>query len=262
MADTPLLSIHDLRASVDDKEILRGVDLEVPAGELHALMGPNGSGKSTLAYTVAGHPKYAVTAGSMTFDGEDLLQLPAEERAKRGLFLSFQYPTAIPGVSTVNFLRAAMRAQGKELPAREFLGRLNEEMSGLKIDESFRSRSINEGFSGGEKKRAEILQLAMLRPRFAILDETDSGLDVDALRQVAEGVTRVMQQAATDGHPMGVLLITHYHRILDYLAPDAVHIFADGRVLTSGGADLAREIEANGYEGLLGVPATTVGATP
>ena len=247
-----VLSISGLHATVEGKEILKGVDLEVAQGEIHALMGPNGSGKSTLAYTLMGHPKYVVTGGSVTFGGEDLLPLTADARARLGLFLCFQYPTAIPGVSTVNFLRAALRAQGKEMPAREFLNRLSAEMQELKIDESFRSRYINDGFSGGEKKRMEILQLAMLRPKLAILDETDSGLDVDALRTVADGVMRLC------GPDMGVLVITHYPRILEHLHPDRVHVLHDGRVVTSGGADLARQIEREGYEPILG---TAVAAT-
>src|SRR5438552_3184470 len=196
-----------------------------------------------------GHPKYEVTGGALSFDDQDLLGLRADDRAKLGLFLCFQYPTAIPGVTTVNFLRAALRAQGKQMPAREFMDRLRDEMTALRIDESFRSRYINDGFSGGEKKRSEILQLAMLRPRLAILDETDSGLDVDALRTVAEGV---MQLAGPD---MGVLVITHYPRILQYLRPDRVHVLHAGRVITSGGAELAQRIERGGYEPILGAAA-------
>jgi Fe-S cluster assembly ATP-binding protein len=240
------LAVRDLRVEVESKEILQGVDLDVAQGEIHALMGPNGSGKSTLAYTLMGHPKYVVTGGSASFDGQELLALTADERARLGLFLCFQYPTAIPGVTTVNFMRAALRSLGKEMPAREFLKRLNEEMAELRIDESFRSRYINDGFSGGEKKRSEILQLAMLRPRLAILDETDSGLDVDALRTVSEGVMRLA------GPDMGVLVITHYPRILEYLRPDAVHVLHQGRVVTSGGYELARRIERDGYEPILG----------
>jgi Fe-S cluster assembly ATP-binding protein len=246
MSDTATLHVRGLHAEVEGKEILRGVDIDVAQGEVHALMGPNGSGKSTLAYTLMGHPKYTVTGGTATFDDQDLLALTADQRAKLGLFLCFQYPTAIPGVTTVNFLRAALRAQGKELPAREFLKRLNEEMTALRIDESFRGRYINDGFSGGEKKRSEILQLAMLRPRLAILDETDSGLDVDALRTVAEGVMRLA------GPDMGVLVITHYPRILQYLRPDVVHVLHGGRVVTSGGPELAQRIEREGYEPILG----------
>jgi Fe-S cluster assembly ATP-binding protein len=249
MSGAAELDIRGLHATVEDKEILKGIDLRVQQGQVHALMGPNGSGKSTLAYTLMGHPKYRVTSGQVTFDGQDLLSLTADARARLGLFLCFQYPTAIPGVTTVNFLRAALRAQGKEMPAREFLNRLSSEMAALRIDESFRQRYINEGFSGGEKKRSEILQLAILRPRLAILDETDSGLDVDALRTVAEGVTRLA------GPDMGVLVITHYPRILEYLQPDVVHVLHDGRVVTSGGAELAQRIERDGYEPILGAAA-------
>ena len=240
------LVVQGLQVAVEGKEILRGVDLRVPQGEIHALMGPNGSGKSTLAYTLMGHPKYAVTAGSASFGGEDLLPLTADQRARLGLFLCMQYPTAIPGVTTVNFLRAALRGQGKEMAARDFLKKLNDEMKALKIDESFRARYINDGFSGGEKKRAEILQMAMLRPALAILDETDSGLDVDALRTVAEGV---MQLAGPD---MGILVITHYPRILEFLKPHKVHVLHRGRIVTSGGPELAGEIERAGYEPIIG----------
>ncbi len=249
------LAVTGLTVSVDGKEILRGVDLAVPAGEVHALMGPNGSGKSTLAYTLSGHPKYVVTAGSASFGGEDLLALSADARARLGLFLCFQYPTAIPGVTTVNFMRAALRAQGREMPAREFIRRLNEEMTALRIDESFRARYINDGFSGGEKKRAEILQMAMLHPRLAILDETDSGLDVDALRTVANGVTRLA------GPDMSVLVITHYPRILEYLKPDRVHVLHHGRVITSGDAELAGQIEREGYEPIIGPAAEAAAAS-
>ena len=249
MSGPATLVAQGLRASVEGKEILKGIDLEVAQGEIHALMGPNGSGKSTLAFTVMGHPKYEVTGGKMTFDGQDLAALRADQRAQLGLFLCFQYPTAIPGVTTVNFLRAALRAQGKQMPAREFMDRLRDEMAALHIDESFRSRYINDGFSGGEKKRSEILQLAMLRPRLAILDETDSGLDVDALRTVAEGVMRIA------GPDIGVLVITHYPRILEYLRPHVVHVMHDGRVVTSGGPDLAQRIEREGYEPILGTAA-------
>lgn len=246
---TGTLVVAGLRVSVEDKEILRGVDLRVAPGEVHALMGPNGSGKSTLAYTLLGHPRYRVTAGTMTFDGVDLAPLTTDERARLGLFLSFQYPVAIPGVSVVNFLRASLKALGRELPARQFLRRLDEEMERLRIDRDFRSRSINDGFSGGEKKRMEVLQLALLRPRLAILDETDSGLDVDALRTVAEGIQRVV------GPDMGVLVITHYPRILEYLRPHRVHVMADGRIVTSGDAALAQRIEREGYETLVGTAA-------
>jgi Fe-S cluster assembly ATP-binding protein len=249
MSEKPTLVVEGLRAEVDGKEILKGVDLRVPAGEIHALMGPNGSGKSTLAYTLMGHPKYAVTGGTATFEDTDLLSLTPDERARLGIFLSFQYPTAIPGVTMVNFLRASLRSLGKEMPAREFLQALRREMDALKMDEQFRARYVNDGFSGGEKKRAEILQMALLRPKLAILDETDSGLDVDALRTVAEGVRRLA------GPDMGILIITHYYRILEFLTPDAVHVLHDGRVVKSGGAQLAREIETTGYDPILGVAA-------
>jgi Fe-S cluster assembly ATP-binding protein len=252
MSDTPTLLVEGLHAEVDGKEILKGVDLRVPAGEIHALMGPNGSGKSTLAYTLMGHPKYNVTEGKASFDDHDLLSLTPDERARLGVFLSFQYPTAIPGVTMVNFLRASLRSLGKEMPAREFMQALKREMDALKMDEQFRSRYVNEGYSGGEKKRAEILQMALLRPKLAILDETDSGLDVDALRTVAEGVKRL------SGPDMGILIITHYYRILEFLTPDVVHVLHDGRVVRSGGAQLAREIEVTGYDPILA--ATTAGA--
>jgi Fe-S cluster assembly ATP-binding protein len=249
MSERPQLEVRDLHVKIEEKPILHGVDLKVPQGEIHALMGPNGSGKSTLAYTLMGHPKYVVTQGSAKFDGQELIGSLPEDRAKLGMFLSFQYPTAIPGVTLVNFLRAALRGQGKDLPAREFLTRLNAEMAALKMDETFRSRYINDGFSGGEKKRAEILQLALLEPRLAILDETDSGLDVDALRTVADGVTRVMAERKDE---MGVLLITHYYRILEHLNPNVVHVLHRGKIVESGGADLARRIEKDGYEPILG----------
>jgi Fe-S cluster assembly ATP-binding protein len=243
MSDTPRLVVDGLRATIEGKEILTGVDLVVPAGEVHALMGPNGSGKSTLAYTLMGHPRYQVTGGTATFDGTDLLPLAADERARLGIFLCFQYPTAIPGVSVVNFLRAALKSLGREMPAREFLRTLSAVMRELNIDESFRGRYINDGFSGGEKKRMEILQLAMLRPRLAILDET-----------VAEGVHKVA------GPDMGLLVITHYPRILEYLRPDVVHVLHQGRVVVSGGHDLARRIESDGYDPILGTASAAVGA--
>jgi len=239
------LEVEGLRVAVEGKPILDGVDLRVPVGQVHVLMGPNGSGKSTLAYSLMGHPKYQVTGGAARFDGQDLLALTPDRRARLGLFLSFQNPIAIPGVTTVNFLRAALRAQEKELPARQFIARLGEEMTALRMDPSFRSRYINDGLSGGEKKRAEILQLAMLEPRLAILDEPDSGLDVDALRIVAEGVLRVMERS--EGR-MGVLLITHYYRILENLTPDRVHIMHQGRIVDSGGPELAHLIEREGYD--------------
>ena len=247
------LRVGNLHASVEGKEILHGVDLRVPQGEVHALMGPNGSGKSTLAYTLMGHPKYEVTSGSASFDGVDLLPLGADERARLGLFLSLQYPVAIPGVTVMNFLRAALKAQGKEMPAKEFIRRVKEEMEALSVDESFRARYINDGFSGGEKKRHEILQLELLKPKIAILDETDSGLDVDALRTVAAGVNRVT------GPDMALLVITHYPRILEHLRPDVVHVMHRGRVVASGGHDLAHRIEREGYDPVLGTAAVGAG---
>jgi Fe-S cluster assembly ATP-binding protein len=241
------LEIKDLRVSVatDDgaKEILKGVDLTVRTGETHAIMGPNGSGKSTLAYAIAGHPKYQITSGSVTLDGKDLLELPVDERARAGLFLAMQYPVEVPGVSMSNFLRSAATAIRGEAPKlRTWVKEVKGAMNDLDIDPDFAERSVNEGFSGGEKKRHEVLQLALLKPRFAILDETDSGLDVDALRVVSEGVNRYRE-----GSDTGVLLITHYTRILQHIRPDRVHVFAGGRVAESGGPELADELERSGY---------------
>jgi Fe-S cluster assembly ATP-binding protein len=241
------LEIKDLRVSVatDDgaKEILKGVDLTVRTGETHAIMGPNGSGKSTLAYAIAGHPKYQITSGSVTLDGKDLLELTVDERARAGLFLAMQYPVEVPGVSMSNFLRSAATAIRGEAPKlRTWVKEVKGAMSDLDIDPDFAERSVNEGFSGGEKKRHEVLQLALLKPRFAILDETDSGLDVDALRVVSEGVNRYRASGDT-----GVLLITHYTRILQHIQPDRVHVFAGGRVAESGGPELADELERSGY---------------
>ena len=242
-----VLEIEDLHASIEGKEILRGLTLDVTQGEVHALMGPNGSGKSTLAYTLMGHPKYEVTGGSIRYRDEDILALAPDERAKLGLFLSFQYPTAIPGVTMHNFLRTATKAvHGAELGPREFRNLVKEQMELLKMDPSFATRYVNDGFSGGEKKRAEILQMGVLKPQIAILDETDSGLDIDALRTVAEGVE------ALRGPELGVLLITHYQRILNYIKPDHVHVMYRGRIIKSGGADLAEEIEARGYDWIIG----------
>jgi Fe-S cluster assembly ATP-binding protein len=244
--ETGVLAIDRLHASVEGKEILRGLDLSLPQGEVHALMGPNGSGKSTLAYTLMGHPRYEVTSGTVTYRGRDILALAPDERARAGLFLSFQYPTAIPGVTMHNFLRTASKAiHGDELPPREFRKLVGEQMALLKMDPSFATRYVNDGFSGGEKKRAEILQMGVLRPQVAILDETDSGLDIDALRTVAEGVE------ALRGPELGVLLITHYQRILNYIKPDHVHVMYRGRIIRSGGADLAEEIEARGYDWII-----------
>jgi Fe-S cluster assembly ATP-binding protein len=257
------LVIKDLHVSVEDKPILRGVNLTVRQGEVHALMGPNGSGKSTLAYTIAGHPHYVVTGGDILLDGRSILGLAPDERAKAGLFLAFQYPTAIPGVSMANFLRQAVSAVrgytdkakqavaeggsakpiGSELmPMRDFRRELAQKMEKLHIDSAFARRYLNDGFSGGEKKRAEILQMAMLEPKIAVLDETDSGLDIDALRVVAEGVNSLI------GPGMGVLLITHYQRLLNYIKPQYVHVFYNGQIVLSGGPEMALELEAKGYD--------------
>ncbi len=242
------LEIRDLHVSVDTedgaKEILRGVDLTVQSGETHAIMGPNGSGKSTLAYSIAGHPKYAVTSGSVHLDGVDVLQMTVDERARAGLFLAMQYPVEVPGVSVSNFLRTAKTAIDGEAPKlRTWVKQVNEVMDNLSMDRDFASRNVNEGFSGGEKKRHEIAQLELLNPTFAILDETDSGLDIDALRVVADGVNRFSAQGGR-----GVLLITHYTRILRYIQPDFVHVFVGGRVAEQGGAELAERLEAEGYD--------------
>ncbi|MEV4298953.1 Fe-S cluster assembly ATPase SufC [Microbispora rosea] len=238
------LEIRDLHVAVGDKEILRGVDLTVRSGETHAIMGPNGSGKSTLAYAVAGHPKYTVTSGSVLLDGEDLLEMSVDERARAGLFLAMQYPVEVPGVSVSNFLRSAITAVRGEAPKlREFAKELKSGMDALSIDPAFAQRNTNEGFSGGEKKRHEILQLELLKPKIAVLDETDSGLDVDALRVVSEGINRFRASGDT-----GVLLITHYTRILRYVKPDFVHVFAGGRVVEEGGPELADKLENEGYE--------------
>jgi Fe-S cluster assembly ATP-binding protein len=240
--------IEGLKVAVEGKVILNGVDLEVGPGEVHALMGPNGSGKSTLANTLLGHPKYQVLEGRVQFGGEDVLALPPDQRAKRGLFLAFQYPVAIPGVSLGNFLRAAVKAtQSEPVSALEFRRTLTRKMELLHIDPNFATRSLNEGFSGGEKKRAEVLQMAMLRPRLAIMDETDSGLDIDALRVVADGVNAI----TAENPQMGVLIITHYQRILNYIQPDFVHVLAHGRVVRSGGKELVEQLEREGYGTIL-----------
>ncbi len=242
------LEIVDLHASVEtdtgEQPILRGVDLTISQGQTHAVMGPNGSGKSTLAYVIAGHPKYQVTQGSITLDGADVLEMSVDERARAGLFLAMQYPVEIPGVSVSNFLRTSATAVRGEAPKlRLWLKEMKEAMAALSIDPSFAERSVNEGFSGGEKKRHEILQLELLKPKIAILDETDSGLDVDALRVVSEGVNRYRESGQT-----GTLLITHYTRILRYIHPDFVHVFVDGRIVESGGPELATTLEDEGYE--------------
>ena len=248
-----ILQIKNLHVSVEteqgSKEILKGVDLTIRSGETHAIMGPNGSGKSTLAYTIAGHPKYTVTQGEISLDGENVLEMSVDERARAGLFLAMQYPVEIPGVSVSNFLRTAKTAITGEAPAiRPWITEVREAMSNLKMDSDFTERNVNEGFSGGEKKRHEILQLELLKPQFAILDETDSGLDVDALRVVSEGVNRIKQ---TNG--FGVLLITHYTRILNYIKPDYVHVFVAGKIAEEGGPELAERLEAEGYDRYLKV---------
>ena len=243
------LEIRNLHVSIDGKEILKGVDLTIEQGKVHAIMGPNGTGKSTLAYTLMGHPNYTVTEGEVFFKGQNVLELKPDERSRLGLFLAFQYPVAIPGVTVANFLRTALNAHrrasnpdDKGMPIPEFRKMLKEKMELLKVDQAFAGRYLNEGFSGGEKKRAEILQMATLRPEIAILDETDSGLDIDALRVVADGVN------ALTGPELGVLIITHYQRLLNYIKPDYVHVMLDGRIVESGGPDLALHLEEKGYE--------------
>jgi Fe-S cluster assembly ATP-binding protein len=241
------LEIKNLQVSVATEagftEILKGVDLTIKSGETHAIMGPNGSGKSTLAYSIAGHPKYTITGGTVTLDGADVLDMSVDERARAGLFLAMQYPVEVPGVSVTNFLRTAATAIRGEAPKiRTWVGEVKEAMTELNMDTSFAERNVNEGFSGGEKKRHEILQLGLLKPKFAILDETDSGLDVDALKIVSEGVNRA--KANSD---LGVLLITHYTRILRYIKPDFVHVFAAGRIVEEGGPELADKLEEKGY---------------
>jgi Fe-S cluster assembly ATP-binding protein len=241
------LTIQDLYANVGDQKILKGVSLKIPKGEVHAVMGKNGSGKSTLAKIIAGHPNYTATAGSVMLDGKNLLAMEPNERACLGVFLAFQYPVEIPGVTVANFIRAAIQAKlpkGKELEATEYYSSLYQQMDSLQIPRAFTSRSINEGFSGGEKKRCEILQMAMLQPTYAILDETDSGLDIDALKVVSEGVNTLR------GPHVGILIITHYQRLLNYIVPDRVHVMMDGRVARSGGRELALQLEAGGYDWL------------
>jgi Fe-S cluster assembly ATP-binding protein len=243
------LEIKDLHVSIEGKEILKGLDLTVEQGKIHAIMGPNGTGKSTLAYTLMGHPSYAVTGGEVSFKGQNVLELTPDERSRLGIFLAFQYPVAIPGVTVANFLRTAINArrrannpEDKGMPIPEFRKLLKEKMAMLKMDQNFAGRYLNEGFSGGEKKRAEILQMATLTPEIAILDETDSGLDIDALRVVADGVN------ALTGPELGVLIITHYQRLLNYIKADYVHVMLDGRIVESGGPDLALHLEEKGYE--------------
>ncbi|MDK2981043.1 MAG: Fe-S cluster assembly ATP-binding protein [Chloroflexota bacterium] len=243
------LQISDLYVKIEDQQILNGINLEVPQGEVHAIMGPNGTGKSTLAYTLMGHPKYQIESGKITLGGTDLIGLEPEERSRLGLFLAFQYPVAIPGVTVANFLRTAMNAHRKAknpddkgIPIPEFRKLLTEKMDFLKMDHAMAGRYLNDGFSGGEKKRVEILQMAMLQPSMAILDETDSGLDIDALRIVAEGIESLKSDQ------LGILVITHYQRMLNYLKPDVVHVMVDGKILMSGGPELALKLEEEGYE--------------
>ncbi|MAT41083.1 MAG: Fe-S cluster assembly ATPase SufC [Anaerolineaceae bacterium] len=243
------LEIRNLHVSIEGKEILKGLSLDLPKGEVHAIMGPNGTGKSTLAYALMGHPSYEVTEGEVFFNGENILEMEPDERSRAGLFLAFQYPVAIPGVTVANFIRTAVNARRRALnpddkgvPLLEFRKEMKAKMDMLKMDHAFGGRYLNEGFSGGEKKRAEILQMAMLKPEIAVLDETDSGLDIDALKIVSEGVNTLR------GKDIGVLLITHYQRILNYIQPDVVHVMMDGRIVESGGKELALQLEDQGYE--------------
>lgn len=240
---TPLLKIENLHAEVDGKEILKGVDLTINPGEVHALMGRNGSGKSTLSYAIMGHPSYKVTKGRILFEGKEIQELATDVRARLGISLGFQYPVAIPGVSVSNFLRATVKAvRGQEVPIKEFRKELTAAMEKLGVPKEFLSRYVNDGFSGGEKKRLEILQMSMLKPKLTVLDETDSGLDIDALKTVSSGINS-LATAET-----GILLITHYQRILNYVQPDFVHVFQDGRIVTSGGAELSKKLEEHGYD--------------
>lgn len=240
---TPILQIVDLHVKVEDKEILKGVNLEINAGEIHAIMGRNGSGKSTLSYTVMGHPRYKVVSGKMLYKGQEIAEMSPDERAKLGIALAFQYPVAIPGVSVSNFLRKTTNARrGKDIPVKEFRQELKAAMANLGVKDEFLSRYVNDGFSGGEKKRLEILQLQLLKPSLAVLDETDSGLDIDALKTVSEGVNKLVNEETA------VLLITHYQRMLDYVKPDFVHVFQDGKIVASGDKDLALELESRGYD--------------
>jgi Fe-S cluster assembly ATP-binding protein len=241
------LEIKDLHISIGEKPIVKGLNLTIKQGEVHAIMGPNGTGKSTLAKAIAGHPDYTITQGDVLMDGQSILAMEVDERARAGLFLAFQYPSEVPGVSIANFLRAAVQArmaEGEELDATGYYKRLYSKMDMLKIDRKFTSRSVNEGFSGGEKKRCEILQMAMLEPKYSLMDETDSGLDIDALRVVADGINAIR---ASD-QPPGILLITHYQRLLNHIVPDFVHVMYDGRIVKSGDKSLALELEAKGYD--------------
>jgi Fe-S cluster assembly ATP-binding protein len=259
MSNQTHFKIADLHVAVEGKEILKGVNLEIKGGEVHAIMGPNGTGKSTLASALMGHPKYEVLSGSVTLDGQDLLEMSVTERSRAGLFLAMQYPSEVPGVSNANFIRTAInarRGEGNEIPVLQFHRELQKEMKNLNMDPSFAERYLNEGFSGGEKKRNEILQMAMLKPRIAILDEIDSGLDIDALKIVAEGVNSLRSP------DRGFLIITHYQRLLDYIVPDYVHVMMQGKIVKSGTKELALELEAKGYDWLkaeLGIVDETVG---
>ncbi|MCL6632403.1 MAG: Fe-S cluster assembly ATPase SufC [Alicyclobacillus herbarius] len=257
---TPVLNIEDLHVAVEEKEIVKGLSLEIKGGEIHAIMGPNGTGKSTLASALMGHPAYAVTGGKVTLDGEDILAMSVDERSRAGLFLAMQYPAEVPGVSNANFLRTALnarRGEGNELPVIKFHRLLQQKMKDLNIDPSFAERYLNEGFSGGEKKRNEILQMSLLEPKIAILDEIDSGLDIDALKLVADAVNQLRSPKT------GFLIITHYQRLLQYIVPDYVHVMMQGRIVKSGDKTLAEYLEANGYDALkreLGIVDETVGA--
>jgi Fe-S cluster assembly ATP-binding protein len=242
--ESPLLIIEDLHVSVEGKEILKGLSLTVEAGQVHAMMGPNGSGKSTLSFCLMGHPKYLITQGRVLYQGQPIAELSPDKRAKQGMFLAFQYPTAIPGVTIANFLRAALRGvRGGEVPVKEFRQTVKTQLKALGIPDGFMNRYVNDGFSGGEKKRLEILQMAVLNPTLAVLDETDSGLDIDALKTVAQGINALRTPQR------GILLITHYQRLLNYIKPDVVHVLVDGQVVRSGGAELALELESKGYQG-------------
>ena len=263
MSVSPILKIEGLQAKVAEEElgILKGVDLTIRPGEIHAIMGPNGSGKSTLAKVLAGHPGYEATGGSVTFDGRNLLELEADERSQAGIFLAFQYPVEIPGVSIANFLRTAVQShleEGQELDIFEFTDMLAERMAMLEMDIAFAERHVNEGFSGGEKKRNEILQMAVLKPKLAVMDETDSGLDIDALKIVANGVNKLQQEDPS----MSILLITHYQRLLDYIKPDHVHVMVAGRIVRSGGPEVALELEAEGYKEYETLEPSTNGNSP
>ncbi|NMC64250.1 MAG: Fe-S cluster assembly ATPase SufC [SAR324 cluster bacterium] len=249
MTQTKLLEIKDLYASIESGQIIRGLSLDVRPGEIHAIMGPNGSGKSTLAKVLAGHPSYMVDSGEVLLNGENVLEMSPDERSKKGLFLAFQYPQEIPGVSILNFLRTAVNARlGKDMSVMEFRKLLYEKMDMLSMDRKFATRFVNDGFSGGEKKRNEILQMALLQPSLAVLDETDSGLDIDALRIVSQGVNKIMEEA---NPKPGVLVITHYNRILNYIQPDYVHVLYMGQIIKSGSSDLALELEERGYDWLI-----------